>query len=401
MLLVFISLKILSITFDFNFSRVEDLKNLLNKLFEDYKETVESTMSSEENAKRMEQFFIESRNQETMLNMEIAKRSQHLFKVQQEANDLRTAQKNLEAEVNGCEATLKNLENRINRLDHDSLKQAEVIYEQDFKIQTLERRLNRLHGEKSNDELLALEKRIAELKKTKEDKIIQHDTLLNQYKRVEDETRKTKREIEDLNKQRGNIDTKLAELTLHIDTAQKLLEKSISQKQDIMVNENLKKLELNKLRDLLDKRADDVLNLNKERIKLESGMKERFAEIEIHQELLKTQLRSWNDELQTVSCELKDRMAKVEKLKKRYDIAMISMAPPESAAPEENSQAYYVIKAAQEKEELQREGDELDAKIKKAEKELRALENTLVVVNSNNQSYKQTYGKADGQSKIN
>ena len=77
---------------------------------------------------------------------------------------------------------------------------------------------------------------------------------------------------------------------------------------------------------------------------------------------------------------------------------MISMAPPEGAAPEENSQAYYVIKAAQEKEELQREGDDLDAKIKKAERELRALENTLEVVNSNNESYKQSYSKAVDQS---
>ena len=36
-----------------------------------------------------------------------------------------------------------------------------------------------------------------------------------------------------------------------------------------------------------------------------------------------------------------------------------------------------MIKAAQEKESLQREGDDLGAKIKKAEKEIRALENTL------------------------
>ena len=72
-----------------------------------------------------------------------------------------------------------------------------------------------------------------------------------------------------------------------------------------MVNENIKKLELKKL------------DLNNEKIKLDTGMKERVSEIDIHQDLLKTQLRSWNEELTTFSTELKERMSKVDKLKKR------------------------------------------------------------------------------------
>jgi coiled-coil domain-containing protein 39 len=79
---------------------------------------------------------------------------------------------------------------------------------------------------------------------------------------------------------------------------------------------------------------------------------------------------------------------------------MISMAPPEGTPQEENSQAYYVIKAAQEKEELQREGDTLNEKIKKAEKELRALENTLKVVNSKNDTIKKSYSKVGDESKL-
>ena len=43
----------------------------------------------------------------------------------------------------------------------------------------------------------------------------------------------------------------------------------------------------------------------------------------------------------------------------------------------EHTQAYYVIKAAQEREELQRQGDELDQQIQKSEREIRALEKTL------------------------
>lgn len=88
------------------------------------------------------------------------------------------------------------------------------------------------------------------------------------------------------------------------------------------------------------------------------------------------------------------------------------MAPPEGVAEEEASQTYYVIKvskdeildwymilihfshqAAQEKEELQREGDELDAKNRKAEQELLALQNTLRIINSGNTQTKQSFKK--------
>ena len=71
------------------------------------------------------------------------------------------------------------------------------------------------------------------------------------------------------------------------------------------------------------------------------------------------------------SSELHEHISKIDKLRKRYEILTVSMSPAEGE--EEKSQAYYVIKAAQEREELQSSGDELDAKIRKAEKEIRSV----------------------------
>lgn len=69
------------------------------------------------------------------------------------------------------------------------------------------------------------------------------------------------------------------------------------------------------------------------------------------------------------SAELHGHISKIDRLRKRFEIITVAMNPPEGE--EQHSQAYYVIKAAQEREELQRKGDDLDSKIKKAEKEIR------------------------------
>ena len=61
----------------------------------------------------------------------------------------------------------------------------------------------------------------------------------------------------------------------------------------------------------------------------------------------------------------------------------------------EHSQAYYVLQAAQQKEEMQRAGDELDSKIRKAEREIRALENTLAHLLTRNQKYTENFKKVD------
>jgi UDP-glucose:O-linked fucose beta-1,3-glucosyltransferase len=65
---------------------------------------------------------------------------------------------------------------------------------------------------------------------------------------------------------------------------------------------------------------------------------------------------------------------------------MTQFAPEDDQ--EDHSQAYYVIKAAQKREELQKQGDELDSNIRVADKEIKGLENTLKMMNNRNEGYR-------------
>ncbi len=85
-----------------------------------------------------------------------------------------------------------------------------------------------------------------------------------------------------------------------------------------------------------------------------------------------------------VMLELKDRLVKVDKLRSKYEVIAGKL---KGEGDEERSPAYFVIKAAQEREELQRQGDELDSKIRQCEKEIRALQNTLSMLAGSNEEY--------------
>lgn len=62
---------------------------------------------------------------------------------------------------------------------------------------------------------------------------------------------------------------------------------------------------------------------------------------------------------------------------------------------------YFVLcQIAQEKIMLQQEGDLLDAKIKKAEKEIEAMENTLKVVNTSNDTYRKSLTMVDKEGNL-
>ncbi|XP_041355046.1 coiled-coil domain-containing protein 39-like [Gigantopelta aegis] len=371
--------------------RLQHDKDLNVALLEKLKLASDSSLSAEERAKRMEDILSEEEHQQWAIEADLKNLRDMQFKKTQELHDYRVHEKNIEAEIQGSHAAGRNLNSKIGKLDHDSLKQQEIIYNQDFAIQQLERRINRMHGERSNEEKIHLETRIEELTNELDDKNLTYTLLNVQLKRLQDDIRRVTRDLEISTSEKDDLTSKIEELNLFNDNSERKLRQMILTKQDKMVDENILKLELKRLRDLLNDKSDRVLSLENRKLQLETAMKERQQEITIHKDMLKSQVRVAEDERQQISAELHERISKIEKLRQRYEILMVSMAPPEGE--EEKSQAYYVIKAAQEKEELQREGDELDAQIRKAEKEIRALENTLKLMNGRNELYRKSFNK--------
>jgi hypothetical protein len=100
------------------------------------------------------------------------------------------------------------------------------------------------------------------------------------------------------------------------------------------------------------------------------------------------------EEKHRLTIDLRDRESRLAALKAKYETIIARFRDPDGSG-EVRSQAYFVIKAAQKKEELQREGDELDARIKQSEKEIRALVATLDALKAKNTDFRESFRRAD------
>uniref|UniRef100_A0A4X1V2C4 Coiled-coil domain-containing protein 39 n=1 Tax=Sus scrofa TaxID=9823 RepID=A0A4X1V2C4_PIG len=314
-----------------------------------------------------------------------------LFKKVRELQTETMKEKAIVSEIEGTRSSLKHLNHQLHKLDFETLKQQEIMYSQDFYIQQVERRMSRLKGEINSEERQALEAKTVELKKTLEEKKSTLSLLEVQIKKLHNDLYFIKKSNSKNCDEKQSLMTKINELNLFNDRSEKELNKVKALKQDLMIEDNLLKLEVKRAREMLHSKAKEVLSLEKRKQQLHTAMEERTEEIKVHKTMLASQIRYVDQERQNVSAEFHERLSKIDKLKNRYEILTVVMLPPEGE--EEKTQAYYVIKAAQEKEELQREGDSLDAKINKAEKEIYALGNTLQVLNSCNNNYKQSFKK--------
>eukprot|EP00826_Nyctotherus_ovalis_P057645 TRINITY_DN7890_c0_g1_i12.p1 TRINITY_DN7890_c0_g1~~TRINITY_DN7890_c0_g1_i12.p1 ORF type:complete len:315 (+),score=156.68 TRINITY_DN7890_c0_g1_i12:26-946(+) len=164
------------------------------------------------------------------------------------------------------------------------------------------------------------------------------------------------------------------------------------------------KRQIKKRAEIVSAAANHAIGEDNKKAQLEMSLEEREKEISVHKDILSAEFKAAEEERHKVAVEYQDRMNKVKTLKIRYEslVEKNKMQFKDDEAGE-HSQAHYIIKAAQEKEELQRFGDELDGKINKCQKELQALENTLKHLKKRNSNVREKFtagvGRADAEKK--
>ena len=345
------------------------------ELVEKKREILDVRYTAEERANKMDKLYLDEQEREMALNSELKSTSERMYKITQEIFDHKSREKNLEADINGSVVTVNNLQAKTNKLDHEALKQQEVLYHQvidfhvfamrisgidclqDFEIQSLERRINRMQGEKSTEEQAMLERKIIELEEQCQRKRDDHIMLRNQTKQIEEEKRRLQKYLSDVTRDKNHEKSKIEELELHDENAQRLLRKLNDEKEvrsrvplSSRSNHRLSESDRGRATDAYRNQTfpfvaqfqsgsrDESRNTSiatgsgetKRRTHTHAytssdidvsfqAVKERRSEVSIHQSTLRQQLRDEERKTSEISAQLHDSITNIEKLKKKFE----------------------------------------------------------------------------------
>merc|ERR1711907_763117 len=330
-----------------------------------------------------------------LVEKEMKTAKENLFKESQELYSLRGDEATTLGEISGAQSAIKNLQFQISRLDQERQRQQELLYAVDFQSQLMQRKVARVSGERTIEEQADFQRRIDKLDKDLEQQKNLHNILSAQIKQQDADLKNANRTLAAIKKDTGAMKGTMEELELQNTIMNRSVASVVKEKEESLMQHDILRLEVKRLKQNLNSKSENLYSLENRKQQLHISMEEREKEIEVHQEVLKAQLRSQEEERHKTAIELAERKQKIYNLKMKYENVMNKVKKEDGE--EQKSQAYYVLKAAQEKEEMQRKGDELDDKIRRAEREIRALENTLGHLLTRNRKYKENFQTANQQ----
>lgn len=160
------------------------------------KQVTEQKLNAEQLATQMDQLMAAEEAKQKEVEDRLKMQRDIEFRTTEKLHNAKIEEKNVAAAIEGSKAAIKNLRSRVKKMDHEVLKQQEILYMQDFNTQQLERRINRMSGETSNEEKIALEAKLAELNEEHGKKVVRKDTITAQLKHLQVSSGERKRNIE-------------------------------------------------------------------------------------------------------------------------------------------------------------------------------------------------------------
>ncbi|TNJ28798.1 Coiled-coil protein [Giardia muris] len=299
--------------------------------------------------------------------------------------ELKQQEAAVDNDISGLRSGLKGLSQRIITFENQIQQQRRHIYNADYQIQSLTRKLSIARGDHSLEELAVLKQNIASLTQQLESELRTAKLVKQQTGSVTSEIERLNRNLAELKAKRERVDTDLHEQMLASNTAGLYLTKLENDRAEALLKLDSMKIQRERLLREYENRSAIVFGLTNRKEQLRIGAVKRTKELDAVKALLQQEVRLVDQDLSAVRLELKKRRIFIEKLRIRCDIltdrvgaitCAASGKNPEEADPR-TAQSDAIINFGKKKADLQARFEEYSSQLKKAELEVAGLQQAL------------------------
>lgn len=144
-----------------------------------------------------------------------------------------------------------------------------------------------------------------------------------------------------------------------------------------LVERSLLEMRIDQLTTMLNKQVGKFFDLEQHRIQLQAVIDERIFDLKYQHDILALKRKHLHAEKDTLRADINERNGKIEALKVRFEMCYQLLGKNEDGSTVSVIQLR--LETAQEKAMLMDRGSELNEKVLKAESDIKALENTLIL----------------------
>lgn len=352
------------------------------------------TTSKERLAESIEKTLADREKELQQAEKNIESLKKKMYKDSQRLADLRKQEADLIADIHGTQANIKNFTSKVNELEIKRTRQQELLYNADFQLQQMEKKVARGLGERSNEEQLRLQSQIealgAELESERQKKLL----LVQQQRKLKAELRAWSKKYEVTDSKYNETRQKIEDIGLEIFACEQGLKEMVTRKEEAMVSHDVTLVDVRRLRDSLRSLLEEVHSLKQQAADSTASMQEKKEEKLSSNDVKMSQLRISKEERHKSAIDLGKLKVALEKTKAKYDMVSAVNARKGEGEGYESPELKLIL-AAQRREELQQEGDKLDETIQTKEKEIRTMKKTLSQLRERNTNFRSSFHRAD------
>ncbi|KAK4015578.1 hypothetical protein OUZ56_030552 [Daphnia magna] len=324
-----------------------------------------------------------------------ARHQNHLNQIANEFASVQADISLIKSKFNSCVTSvrfnihsIRNLENQIAALKQKLVQQGELVYNKSMDIVRVELDLRRLrHSDGEYEERKSQREQIDALKLDIDAANSVIVALKYELSKTQSDAMGLQRSC-DIQQQKKNVMQTLSkQLESECQSRERESRDLRRDLEELRMGESLIHLDIKRRESMIEMRSAVVQQLENQKRHIENAIQTRLEELSNQMELLQLESRSLKERNQQLLAAVNQKTVEIDHIKLRYDVVADTLVMENGV--KETSEAYFIIKMAQEKEFLKESIRDLQNVIHSLESDNSALNSTLQLVSTANQQFRQ------------